>query len=47
MKIFEFTNCVDLDEVVQNELPHLDLHSSLSTLGFSVCIAWIKYFLKF
>ena len=31
-KIAEFANCVDLDEVVHNEPPHLDLHCLPSIL---------------
>ena len=30
MKIAEFANSVDLDEVAQHEPPHLDLHCLLS-----------------
>ena len=32
MKIAEFANSVDLDEVVHNEPPHLDLHCLPSSL---------------
>ena len=31
-KIFEFANSVDLDEVAQDEPPHLDLHCLPSSL---------------
>ena len=31
-KVAEFANSVDLDEVAQNEPPHLDLHGLLSSL---------------
>ena len=32
MKIAEFANSVDLDEVAHNEPPHLDLHCLPSSL---------------
>ena len=31
-KIAEFANCVNLDEVAHDELPHLDLHCMPSSL---------------
>ena len=45
-KITEFVNSIDLDEVVHNEPPHLDLHclsSSLSILNISWTIFFVIY----
>ena len=36
MKIDEFANSADLDEVAHNEPPHLDLHCLPSVFEFSI-----------
>ena len=40
MKIVEFANSVDPDEVAHNEPPHLDLHC----LPSQTDTVWTKYF---
>ena len=42
MKIAEFANSVDLDEVAHNEPPHLDLYCLLSSHD----IAWTSHFFE-
>ena len=36
MKVAEFENSIDLDEVAQNEPPHLDLRCLPSVFEFSI-----------
>ena len=43
MKIVEFANSVDPDEVAHNEPPHLDLYCFPSILTILSMIAWVKY----
>ena len=42
----EYANIVDLDEVAQNEPPHLDLHCFPSSLNSQYDIVWTQYFVK-
>ena len=48
MKIAEFANGVDLDEVAHNEPPHRDIHCLQSSLlNSEYDMAWMKFFFKF
>ena len=47
MKIVGFANGVGLDEVANNEPPHLDLHCLPSSLNSQHDIAWTTFFLNF
>ena len=49
MKIDKFSNNVNLDEVAQNEPPHLDLHClpSLADENFVICFPVGKEFNTF
>ena len=48
MKIAEFANSVDLDEVAHNEPPHLDLHCLPSALRIlNMIYLGLNIFLKF
>ena len=47
MKIAEFANRVDLDEVAHNEPPHPDLHCLLSSLRIlNIILLGLTIFLK-
>lgn len=47
MKIFEFADSADPDEVSHNEAPHLDLHRLPLVFEFLIIYSWTQQFLKF